>query len=270
MSDRLQAVFARAADEGRGALSIYLPVGHPAPGQDAAYFQAVLAAGADFVEVGFPFSDPAADGPVIQAATASALAQGVRVQDGLVLGRRLRDDYPQVGLVCMTYANLAFRMGWDRFAAALAEHGFDACILPDVPLEESGPVREALATHGIAWVPLVTPNTPPDRMAAIAATATGFLYVVSNVGITGQADPGPLVEATVRRAREAGAEVPLVVGFGIASADDVHRVLQAGADGAIVGSHVVQAVADGADPKAVRALVADLHAGTTRPSTRSS
>lgn len=262
MNSRLEAVFARAADEGRGALSIYLPVGHPDPERSAAFFKAALAGGADFVEVGFPFSDPAADGPVIQDATAQALRNGVRVQDGLALGRQLRREAPQAGLVCMTYANIAYRLGWDGFAAALAENGFDACILPDVPLEESGPVREALAKHGIAWVPLVTPTTPPDRMAAIAATATGFLYVVANVGITGQSDPGPLVEATVERARAAGSRVPLVVGFGIASAGDVRRVLRAGADGAIVGSHVVHRITQGADPDAVRDLVADLREGT--------
>lgn len=262
MTERLQRCFQALGEQGRGGLSIYWPAGFPDTDRSEAYLRATIEGGADWIELGFPFSDPAADGPVIQEATAQALRRGFRVQDGLALARRLRDDHPDLPLVCMSYANVAYQMGWTGFAAALAEAGMDGCILPDVPLEESGPVRDALAGHGLAWVPLVTPTTSLERMRAIAATATGFLYVVSNVGITGQADPGPLVERTVARAREAGVDVPLAVGFGIGGPDDVRRVLAAGADGAIVGSHVVRLALDGAEPEQVRAAVAGLRQGT--------
>lgn len=262
MTPRFRAVFDRLESEGRGGLSIYLPAGHPDRERSAAYFDAAIHGGADWIELGIPFSDPAADGPAIQDATARAVRAGYRVDEALDLAAGLRQDHPDVPLVCMTYANIAHRRGWDRFARELGEHGFDACILPDVPLEESGPVREALRTHGIGWVPLVSPTTPGDRMAGIAATATEFLYVVSNVGITGQDDPGTLVEATVERARAAGADVPLAVGFGIRTADDVVRILAAGADGAIVGSHIVQAITDGGSPDDVEAAVRGLAKGT--------
>lgn len=258
--NRLKATFDRLRAEGRGGLSVYLVAGYPDLAASEAAMDAAIQAGADWLEFGIPFSDPAADGPVIEAASAAAIAQGFHVKDGLAAAARLRQRHPDVPLVAMTYANIAYRMGWDAWAKALADAGMDACILPDVPLEESEAVREALAAHGIGWVPLVTPTTPADRMAAIADTATGFLYVVANVGITGQSDPGPLVEATVKRAREAGADVPLAVGFGIAGADDVARVLGAGADAAIVGSHVVAALRDGG-PDAVRDAVAALARG---------
>ncbi len=251
----LAAALARARHQ--GALSIYLSSGHPDRDTCKAYFEAAIAGGADWLEMGIPFSDPGADGPVIQAANAAALRHGHHVQDALDLAAALRGAAP---IVAMTYANLAYQRGWTRFAQDLAAAGIDGLILPDVPLEESGPIREALAAAGVAWIPLVTPTTSAERMQAIAATCTGFLYVVGNVGITGQADPGVLVEATVARARSV-TDLPLAVGFGIASATDVRRVLAAGADAAIVGSHIVAMVHGGASPQTIQEEVASLGAG---------
>lgn len=262
--NRLDAAVARIRGEGRGAFSAYLCAGHPDLATSEAMMAAAVEGGADWLEFGIPFSDPAADGPVIQKATADALRAGATVQDCLAVARRLRDRFPDTPLVAMTYANLAHRLGWTAWAESLAAAGIDACILPDVPLEESGPARAALAEASLLWVPLVTPTTPPERMATVAATATGFLYVVGAVGITGQAGPGPLVEATVQRARAAGATVPLVVGFGIAGPEDVRRVLAAGADGAIVGSHLVRMVDGGCTPDALRDEVRRLAGGARR------
>ncbi len=259
---RLEAAMARCQAEGRGAFSVYLCAGHPNLEQSEQMMRAAIRGGADWLEFGIPFSDPAADGPVIQKATATALEQGATVADCLAMAGRIRADYPETPLVAMTYANIAHRMGWKGWAKALVDAGIDGCILPDVPLEESRPVRDALAAAGLAWVPLVTPMTPAERMAHIADTATGFLYVVGSVGITGQNDPGALVEGTVKRALDAGASVPLVVGFGVASTQDVRRVLASGADGAIVGSHLVRMVDEGCTPDALEAEVARLAAGT--------
>ncbi len=228
---RIEAAFSRARKEGRGLLSVYLCHGYPDASN--AWMDAALAH-ADGIEFGIPFSDPAADGPVIQEATAEALRNGATVEGALAAAAKLDSEK---FVVAMTYANIAFKQGWQRFAAALAAAGVDGLILPDVPLEESGPVREALAAHGVAWIPLVTPTTSAARMAAIAETCTGFLYVVSSVGITGS-EAGPLLEETVARARQA-TDKPILVGFGIRSRADVERVLAAGADGAIVGSHLV-------------------------------
>ncbi|MGB1586585.1 MAG: tryptophan synthase subunit alpha [Thermoplasmatota archaeon] len=223
-----------------GLFNVYVPLGYPDLETSEALAVAALENGADGLELGLPFSDPAADGPTIEAATQRALQNGTTVADCLEIASRLRRRFPDAPLVAMTYANLAFRPGWAAFANALAEAGVDGLILPDVSLEESKSIRAALHDAGVAWVPLVSPLTPPDRMAAIAATATGFLYVVGSTGITGQEGPGPLVERTVQAARAAGAKVPLLVGFGIASPEDVRRILDAGADGAIVGSHLVR------------------------------
>jgi tryptophan synthase alpha chain len=185
------------------------------------------------------------------------------VDGALEAAGRFRAAHPQVPLVAMTYANLVHRRGWDGFAQALAKSGMDGLVAPDVPHEESEPLRTALARHGLAHVPLVTPATPDARMALVAPTAAGFLYVVANVGVTGQADPGPLVRATVQRARAARPGFPVAVGFGIRSAADVRRVLADGADAAIVGSHLVPALQAG--PAALQAEVAGLRGGTLAP-----
>jgi tryptophan synthase alpha chain len=246
-----------------GALSVYVTSGHPGPGLDRAYVDAAIAGGAAWLELGIPFSDPGADGAIIEAASAQALQRGHHVGDALQLATEMREAHPTIPLIAMTYANIAVQCGWTAFAQALAAAGFDGLILPDVPLEESRPIRDALATAGIAWVPLVTPMTPTDRMAAIAANATGFLYVVGNVGITGQADPGKLVEATVARARSVS-NVPIAVGFGIAMPDDVARVIAAGADAAIVGSKIVGMIHAGKPPADVQATVGLLAAAARK------
>lgn len=256
---RLDAVFKECQAHGRGALSIYLCVGDPDVEASFDAMSTAIDAGADWLEVGIPFSDPAADGPVIQAATQRAVHNQTRLDDALDVIRRLRQRHPTVPLIAMTYANLAYQRGWVPFCKALREAGADGLILPDVPLEEAQPVRDALAANDLAWVPLVTPTTPADRMAAIAKTATGFLYVVGNVGITGQTDPGPLVEKTVAAARQADPDVPLAVGFGIATAADVKRVIAAGANGAIVGSKAVSLLPD---LQALGNLVSELRGGT--------
>lgn len=260
--NRLATVFERCRDEARGALSIYLPAGHPDLAASEQHIRAAIAGGADFLEIGIPFSDPAADGPVIEAATAAAIRNGVTVSNILAMVARVRADHPDIGLVCMTYANIAFQMGWDGFAKAMEGAGFDGAILADIPLEESEPVRLALQERGLDWIPLVTPTAPPDRMERIAATASGFLYVVANVGTTGQSDAGTLVESVVASARATGTEAPLVVGFGLRSPDDVARALRAGADGAIVGSAIVGAITDGSTPEDTRRTVAELGTGT--------
>lgn len=260
--NRIQSMFQRTRNEGRGALSIYLPAGHPDLAASEAHIRAAIAGGADFLEIGVPFSDPAADGPVIEAATAAAIRNGVTVAAIFQMVANIRADHPDVPLVCMTYANIAFQFGWDGFADAIAEAGFDGAILADIPLEESAPVRASLERRGLAWIPLVTPTTPGDRMERIAATATGFLYVVANVGTTGQGDPGPLVESVVAAARAAGTDLPLAVGFGLRTADDVARVRAAGADAAIVGSAVVASISDGASPAETEAMVRGLGHGT--------
>lgn len=266
MTRRLDATFAQLRSEGRGGLSVYLPFGYPSPAASPALLDAAVAGGADWIELGLPFSDPVADGPTLQAASAAALAAGATVDGALAAAKAFRARHPDVPLVAMTYANVVHRRGWDGFARQLAAAGLDGLVAPDVPLEESGPLQAALAAHGLAHVALVTPATPDARMRRVAATATGFLYAVGNVGVTGQADPGRLVAATVARARQARPGLPVAVGFGLRTAADVRRVLDAGADAAIVGSQLVASLAKG--PAALRAEVAGLRTGCTAVAVR--
>jgi tryptophan synthase alpha chain len=259
LTPRLATALGQARAAGRGALSVYLPFGFPTPQATAGLLDAAVAGGADWIELGLPFSDPAADGPILQQASAEALAAGATVGGAFEALRAFRRKHGGVPVVAMTYANVVHRRGWVGFAKAWADAGGDGLIVPDAPLEESDPLRHALGRHGLAHVPLVTPTTPEARMKAIADSATGFLYVVANVGVTGQSDPGTLVAATVQRARRARPDLPLAVGFGIRGPGDVRRVLDAGADAAIVGSHLVPALRSG--PQALHEAVADLRRG---------
>jgi tryptophan synthase alpha chain len=259
MSRRLDACIAGLAREGRGGLSTYVPFGYPDRQATSALLDAAVAGGADWIELGLPFSDPSADGPTLQAASAQALRGGATVAEAFACLAAFRRRHPAVPVVAMTYANLVHRRGWDGFAKELATAGGDGLIVPDVPLEESAPLRAALGSAGLAHVPLVAPTTPDARMAAIAATATGFLYVVASVGVTGQADPGQLMQDAVRRSKAARPGLPLAVGFGIRGPDDVRRAIAAGAQAAIVGSQLVPALAQG--PAALQAEVGRLRQG---------
>lgn len=250
-ANRIRDAILAARSEGRACLASYWPAGYPSPREDAAFLRE--AARADILEVGIPFSDPAADGPALQAASAQALAAGATVEAALQSIRDLRRTRPDLPIAIMTYANLAHRSGWESFAARAAEVGVDGLILPDVPVDESGPVRDALRRAGLAWIPVVSPVSDATRIRAAAEGATGFLYLAANIGLTGQAGLAASAEATVRRVRNEVPDVPLLVGFGVRTRQDVNRLRAAGADGAIVGSALVDEAANG--PAAVAALV---------------
>jgi tryptophan synthase alpha chain len=255
--DRIAAAFANA--NGRAALMPYLMGGYPDMATSLAIGEAYADAGADLVELGVPFSDPLADGPVVQAAGSAALAAGATVEQVLEVGQQLARRFP---VVLMCYANHVLARGPEGFARALAAHDISGLIVPDLPLEESGAIRAACDAEGVALVPLVAPTTPDERLAAIGAQARGFVYTVSVVGTTGErtaggGDAGPLL-ARVR----AHTDVPVALGFGISSAEHAAAAAAAGAEGVIVGSRLVRAAGEPGDPvAAVRAIVGDLAAG---------
>jgi tryptophan synthase alpha chain len=229
---------------GRAALMPYLMGGFPDVETSVAIACAYADAGADLVELGVPFSDPLADGPVIHAAATRALAAGATVDAVLDAGARIAENVP---VVLMCYANPLFARGPERFAAMLAERGISGLIVPDLPLEESAAVRAATDAEGVALVPLVAPTTPDDRLAAIGRTARGFVYTVSVVGTTGErASVGGDLGDLLTRVK-AYSEVPVAAGFGIATGDQAAAAAAAGADGVIVGSRLVRAVAEAAD-----------------------
>ncbi len=261
--ERIAAAF---ADSGkRAALMPYLMGGFPDLATSRAIGEAYAEAGADLVELGVPFSDPLADGPVIHAADTAALAAGTTVDDVLRVGQALA---PHVAVVLMCYANPIYARGFEPFAQALSDHAISGLIVPDLPLEEAPALREACDAQGIALVPLVAPTTPPERLRRICAQARGFVYAVSLVGTTGERgalDAG--LADFLRRAQDAAVEVPVAVGFGIATPDHATAAADAGAAGVIVGSRLVRAAAGADDPAAeVRSLVAGLADALRAPS----
>jgi tryptophan synthase alpha chain len=246
-----------AASGKRAALMPYLMGGFPDIDASRRVGEAYVDNGADLVELGVPFSDPLADGPVIHAAGTAALEAGATVAGVLTVAEALA---PRTAVVLMCYANHVLARGADEFAKRLAATGAAGLIVPDIPLEESEEIKTACEAHGLVLVPLVAPTTPEDRLERIGAAARGFLYTVSVTGTTGEREAVDL-GAVVGRAK-AHTSVPVAVGFGISTARHAAAAADAGADGVIVGSRLVRAAAEGAaDPAAaVAPIVAELAA----------
>jgi tryptophan synthase alpha chain len=258
--DRIAAAFALRS--GRAALMPYVMGGFPDLATSLAIGEAYAANGADLVELGVPYSDPLADGPVIHAAGTAALEAGATLDGVLEVGAALARRVP---VVLMCYVNLVLARGAEALARRLAEAGISGLIVPDLPLHEAGEVRAACDAAAIALVPLVAPTTPADRLSAIAAQARGFVYVVSVVGTTGERDAlAGHVADLLARVKER-TELPVALGFGISTPGQAAEAAAAGADGVIVASRLIRAVAEADDPAAVAgALVAELAAGLIR------
>jgi tryptophan synthase alpha chain len=263
-AERIAGAFAQAP--GRAALMPYLMGGFPDPEASVRIGEAYADAGADLVELGVPFSDPLADGPVIHAAATRALEAGSTLHQVLEVGGRLS---PRLPVILMCYANPMLARGVERFVDELAARGISGLIVPDLPLEEAPPVLAACDAAGVALVPLVAPTTPDERLDAIGARARGFVYAVSVTGTTGErAQEGAGVAGMLARVK-ARTAVPVALGFGISTAEHARAAADAGADGVIVGSRLVRAAIEavdaGADPAAaVGAAVAELAGGLSR------
>ena len=267
-AERIGQVFATARADGRSALITYLMLGYPSPEETLALVPALQAGGADIIELGVPFSDPVADGPTIQAAGQVALQQGVTPQTCLGLVAELRSKGVTVPLVLMGYYNPIHSYGLDAYVKGCVDAGVDGLIVPDLPPEEAGPLRDVCLTNGLALILLVAPTTELFRAVEIADLTSGFLYVVSRLGITGTAlDPGEELAQRLSVLRE-GASVPIAVGFGISTPEQA-RALAGQADGIIVGSAVVRAAAEGS-PDRVRKHVASLVQALVRDGSRPS
>jgi tryptophan synthase alpha chain len=243
--EKIAAAFANSGK--RAALMPYLMGGFPDLETSRRIGEAYIDGGADLIELGVPFSDPLADGPVIHAAGTKALERGVTVEQVLDVGGTLGERVP---VLVMCYANPIYRRGLESFADALAERGIAGLIVPDLPLEEAPAVQAALDERRLALVPLVAPTTPDERLRTIGARARGFLYTVSLTGTTGErrALDGELRDVIARAA--ASTEVPVAVGFGIATPEHAAQAAAAGAHGVIVGSRLVREAAEADDPAA--------------------
>jgi len=230
----------------------YMMAGFPDRESSLAVAEAYVEAGADLIELGVPFSDPLADGPTIHAAATQALAGGATLDTALEVCEAVSARVP---VVLMVYSNMVLAHGGaSAFARRAAAAGAAGAIVPDLPLEEAGEVREALAAEGLDLAPLLAPTTPPERRARICAAARGFVYVVSTVGTTGERRELPPGLADLVAAAKTAADVPVAVGFGIGTPARVAEVGEI-ADGVIVGSRLVRAAAEAGSAEAAAQAV---------------
>lgn len=240
--DKLAAVFAANRSAGRKALAPFVTAGDPDVSTTVAVLEAIDRAGASLCELGVPYSDPIADGPVIQSSYTRALGAGITLEGMFGIAREASARV-QMPILAMASYSLIFRRGIERFVADATTAGLAGFVVPDLPLEESDELDAACRVAGLALVRLVTPTTPPDRAEQIARRSTGFLYCVSVAGVTGartELPPGLLDRITWLRTKT---DVPILVGFGISGADQA-RAVAAVADGVIVGSALVRQVAE--------------------------
>jgi tryptophan synthase alpha chain len=263
-ADRMERTFARLASERRTALVAYLCVGDPGVEDSKACAVAAVEAGADILEIGVPFSDPTADGPVIAAAAYRAIHNGGSLRSALEVARAVRraSDAP---LVLFTYYNPVMAFGERELPKAMRAAGVDSLLAVDLPPEEGAVLRAAMKAEGLGFVPLLAPTSDTAREDAAFATASGFIYYVSLTGVTGAANVS-MDDACLRaNALRERAKLPVVVGFGIDSGEKARVAHRHGVSGIVVGTAVVKAIAAGKDTAdrvaRVRALIGELRAG---------
>ena len=262
--DRLAQAFARTRSEKRAAFVAYLCAGDPDFATSLELCRAALGAGVDVLELGVPFSDPVADGPTNQQAAQRALESGMTVAKVLELVREIR-RFSQVPIVFYTYYNLVFSHGMEDSIRAAREAGVDAMLTLDLPPEEAGEYLSLCNRNGMKTVFIVAPTTPESRLPVVCGAATGFIYYVSREGVTGtRTDLAGNIPAAVARIR-AHTQLPVVVGFGISTREQVRQVGQS-ADGVVVGSALVNVISSHLQERALApshlaAVTADLTAG---------
>jgi tryptophan synthase alpha chain len=243
--NRIDATFAKLAAAGRTALIPYVAAGDPSREAMQPILRGLVAAGADVIELGVPFSDPMADGPVIQRASERALAQGVGLADVLAMVAAFRATDTTTPIVLMGYANPIEAMGTERFVEGAAEAGVDGVLVVDYPPEEADAFAALLAKCGLAPIFLLAPTTPESRIAMVAKIARGYVYYVSLKGVTGAShlDTADVVRKLAEIRRQV--RLPIGVGFGIRDAASA-RAIAAHADAVVIGSRIIQEIEAGA------------------------
>ncbi|GAA5161366.1 tryptophan synthase subunit alpha [Viridibacterium curvum] len=253
MSSRIQTTFSRLQAAGKRALIPYITAGDPNPGMTVGLMQALVKGGADIIELGVPFTDPSADGPVIQRATERALAHGVSLRSVIAMVAEFRKTDDQTPVVLMGYANPVEAMGYEAFAAAASEAGIDGLLTVDLPPDEA-PARVAvLQRFGIDPIFLLAPTTPPQRAQTVGKLARGYVYYVSLKGVTGAShlNVGNVAEKLAELRQYI--PLPIGVGFGIRDAASARAVSDC-ADAVVIGTRIVQEFEQGPDGLAERLI----------------
>jgi tryptophan synthase alpha chain len=228
------------AFQAKPLLIVYICAGDPSPAATPDLVRRLARAGADIIELGLPHSDPLADGPTIQAAAQRAIAAGMNTDVYFQVASDAKVEIPKV---FMGYYNMIFARGTDKFAADCSRSGISGMIVPDLPPEEAGPLKEACLRHGVDLIFLAAPNTPPARLEMIQRETSGFIYLVARAGVTGARSD--VVQDTSDLIRRVTDGMPKAVGFGISTPEQAAKVIRAGADAAIVGSACVDLIAKG-------------------------
>ena len=258
---RYARMFARAAEAGEGVFGAFVMLGDPDLATSAEILESLVESGADMLEVGIPFSDPVADGPVIQAAASRALSAGVKPADCFALLARFRRRHAELPVGILTYANLVIARGREDFYARAAQAGVDSVLIADLPLLEAGPFSATARANGIDPVLIAAANTPSGRLREIAREGGGYTYCLARAGVTGTEVAAGFDHRSMFAAlAEAGAPPP-ILGFGISTPDHVRAALAAGAAGVICGSAIVDRIA-GADPEVLAEFVRAMKAAT--------
>ncbi len=254
---KISEKFSELRDRKEGALICYIMAGDPSAEATSKFVKALAAGGADIIELGFPFSDPVADGPTIQVAGQRALAAGMDIRHYFELVKTLDVRIP---LVCMTYYNPVFRYGVEKFVEGAAKAGIGGLIIPDIPVEEAADLKSNCEKYGLDLIFLVAPTTTNDRIKKILQRGSGFIYLVSRLGVTGtREDVSSSAKDLLARVET---EIPKAVGFGISTGKQAEEVRKAGADAVIVGSAFVKIIEECKDVnERLEALARELKSG---------
>lgn len=238
--NRIDAKFAELKREGRTALIPYITIGDPDPDTSLALLRELELAGADIIELGVPYSDPLADGPVIQRASERALKHRITIYDCIRIAKQARELNVRLPFILFTYYNPVLRIGLERFFELLREHDISGVIIPDLPFEEDGPVKALSVRYDIHLIPLVAP-TSEDRIGKIVSRAAGFVYCVSSLGVTGERSKFHEGVHDFLAAVRRSTDLPIAIGFGISNREQFARFAQS-CDGVVVGSAIVRKI----------------------------
>jgi tryptophan synthase alpha chain len=256
---RIGRMFEGLKRDSRKGLIAYLTAGDPSPERTPALIEALARGGADLIELGVPFSDPIADGPVIQRAGERALRARTSLKAVIEIARQVRQR-SEVPLLLFTYLNPVMRYGLDRLAADAVAAGIDGCLLTDASVEEAGEFVEAMHRHGLDTVFLAAPTSTPRRLELVAKYSTGFVYLVSRTGVTGERDSLSNTVAPLVNAMRAVTDLPLAVGFGISKPEHVAEVGRL-VEAVVVGSAFVRVIEQSADPARLEEFARELKSG---------
>lgn len=259
ISNRIDKKFRDLKEKKDNALICYVVAGYPDIQTSENIIVALIEGGADMIEIGIPFSDPIADGNTIQEAIHQSLLSGITPEQCLELSQRIRNKFPDVPLIIMTYSNILFRIGYEEFLRRAKVKGIDGCILPDIPFEESEEYVTAAKKTGIATIFLTAPNTEEKRLKDINEICSGFLYVVSVFGITGERKKfDRYTYDVIKKVKKISKnKIPIAAGFGISKPEHVRNMLQAGADAVIVGSAIIRKIKETENKKKLPSILRD-------------